>query len=499
MRFDEYRAHDATGLAQLVASGDVTAAELVEVAIMRAREVDPTLNALVQWQEDAARVRAAGALSGPMAGVPFLLKDLFQAQAGIVETSGSRSGASSRPRVTDTVVQRWLDAGVVVLGRTAVPEFGAKGVTEPQAHGATRNPWDPARTPGGSSGGSAAAVASGIVPVAGASDGGGSIRIPAAYCGLFGLKPGRAVVPAGPRAGEMLFGSAVTGVLTRSVRDSAAFLDIVRGSDDDAPFEFAAPSTSHVEALGRPGPRLRIGVAARSALNDAPHPDVLAALDRARDLLVELGHTVEEVASPFDEEQLARDFLVPWFVHLAAEVSSASATARPTTTEFELDTLVLAEIGRATRAVDHDAALARWQDHVRAIAAFHRRFDLLMTPTTAGPAPLIGAFDTPFVERVGARLALALRLGPILGRLGAVQDAVMRSLSAVPYTQSANLTGRPAMSVPLSATVDGLPVGVHFLAPPGGETRLLVLAAELEVARPWFDRIPADVVSERVG
>ncbi|KIQ19872.1 amidase [Rhodococcus sp. MEB064] len=490
MRFDEYRGHDSTGLADLVRSGEVTSAELVDVAIARAEEVDPALGALANRQFDDARARVRGTLAGPMAGVPFLLKDLYQAQAGIVETCGSRSLASSVPTETDTVVQRWLDAGVVVIGRTTVPEFGSKGVTEPDLHGPARNPWALDRSPGGSSGGAAAAVAAGIVPVAGASDGGGSIRIPAAYCGLFGLKPGRGVVPSGPRSGEPLFGAAVTGVLTRSVRDSAAFLDVMRGSDPSAPYEFAAPGRSYAESLSAQGRTLRIGVHTGSALNASPNPEVVAAVHAMRDLLTDMGHVVEDARPAVDEEQLARDFLTPWFVHVAAEVARHTRTGRPSRSDFELDTLVLAEIGRATSAVDYDAAIGRWHDHVRALGTFHQHYDLFLTPTTAEPAPLIGAFDTPFAERLGARAGLALRLGPVLGRLGVVQDAVMRSLSAVPYTQLANVTGRPAMSIPSAWTPEGLPVGVQFVAAPGGESTLLQLARDLEEARPWFATVP---------
>ncbi|MGB7364629.1 MAG: amidase, partial [Rhodococcus sp. (in: high G+C Gram-positive bacteria)] len=321
---------------------------------------------------------------------------------------------------------------------------------------------------------------------------GGSIRIPAAYCGLFGLKPGRGVVPAGPRNSEMLLGSAVTGVLTRSVRDAAAFLDIMRGSDPDAPYEFAMPAVAHVDALAEPGRKLRIGVQTHSALNPSPHPDVLAALDKTRDLLLGLGHVVEEARPSIDEEQLAQDFLVPWFVHVANGVAeSASDRGNPGRSEFELDTLVLAAIGRATSAVDYDAAIERWHVHVRALSEFHRRYDVLLTPTTAEPAPRVGAFDTPLVERLGSRVAVALHLGPVMGRLGVVHDAVMRSLSAVPYTQLANLTGRPAMSVPLFSTPTGLPTGAHFTAPPSGETMLLRLAKELEEAQPWFATVPS--------
>ncbi|MGW5268676.1 amidase [Rhodococcus sp. NPDC003994] len=490
MKFEEYRRYDALGLAELVRNGEVTSGELVEVALDRAHRTHAALNAVVQWQDDDARSRSRTALSGPFAGVPFLLKDLAQAQAGVVETAGSRAYRDTRAAETDTVVQRWLDSGLVVIGRTAVPEFGAKGVTESDLFGPTRNPWDTTRSPGGSSGGSAAAVAAGVVPAAGANDGGGSIRIPAAYSGLVGLKPGRGIVPCGPRFSEFFHGGAVTGVLTRSVRDSAAMLDVLRGSDPAAPYVTPTLPDTHLSALNTPGPRLRIGMQSTSALCDAPDPEVVDALRRTRTLLVDLGHVVEDVPPPVDEEALARDFLLPWFVNVASEVA-AIGSARAA--DVELDTMVMAELGRRTTAVDHDAALARWHDHVRALSDFHRRFDLLLTPTTATPAPRIGELATSRLERLGARAALALRLGSVLARVGAVEAGVMRNLSVVPFTQAANLTGRPALSVPLFRTASGLPVGSHFVAPPGGETQVLRLARELEEAMPWFDVTPPNV------
>ena len=233
--WDEYREHDAVGLAELVRSGAVSPVELLEAAMARADAVEPTLNAIRHRLDDDARTRARGPLSGPFAGVPFLIKDLGQHLAGVPTGSGNGSLARFPRPETSMVVRRWLDAGLVVFGRTATPEFGARAITEPVAGGPTRNPWDPSRTPGGSSGGSAAAVAAGVVPVAGGNDGGGSIRIPAAACGVFGLKPGRGVVPSGPDVDEVFHGAAVQGVLSRTVRDSAAMLDVLAGSAPEDP------------------------------------------------------------------------------------------------------------------------------------------------------------------------------------------------------------------------------------------------------------------------
>ncbi|MGJ0120047.1 amidase [Williamsia sp. MIQD14] len=491
MRHDEYVEHDAVGLADLVARGEVTAAELLEAAIARADAVEPSLNSITVRQDDAARDRASGPLAGPLAGVPFLVKDLYQSQRGVVSNNGSRSCANAVAAEDDTVVTRWLDAGLVIFGRTNTPEFGAKGTTEPEAFGAAHNPWDLAHTPGGSSGGSAAAVAAGIVPAAGASDGGGSIRIPAACCGLFGLKPGRGVVPSGPGRSESLYGSAVDGVVTRTVRDSAAMLDVMRGTDPAAPpYVFAEPDATYLDAVSRAPKPLRIGVQRLSVLNNTPDPAVLDALSATCDLLTDLGHVVEEARPAIDEQQLADDFLLPWFVHVASAVDDLRADGAGTS-DFELDTLVMAAIGRTTSGVELEAAHGRWHTHVRALGAFHQRYDLLMTPTVARTAPRLGDYATSSLERLAARTVLTARLGRFLDATGTVTAAILRNLSWVPYTQLANLTGRPAASIPLHQAANGLPIGIQFVAPPGGEGLLFSLAGQLEQALPWRDRRPA--------
>jgi amidase len=492
---DEYTELDGVALAGLVASGATTAADLLAAARRRADAVNPAVNAIVRRLDDEADARVRGDLRGPFAGVPFLLKELHQGQAGVPTSSGCRALSAWAPAETDTVVQRWLDAGLVVFGHTNTPEFGAKGVTEPALFGPTRNPWDLSRTPGGSSGGAAAAVAAGIVPVAGASDGGGSIRIPASCCGLFGLKPGRGVVPSGPVRGEGLHGAGTDGVISRSVRDTAAMLDVLRGEGPDAPFAPADPAGRYADEVGRPPGRLRIGVQTESRLNPDPDPEALAAVDDAVRLLTDLGHDVEPARVEYDDVELARDFLLPWFVRVAGAVAEARRDSPGGSSGrggFELDTRVMAAIGRTTRASDYSATLDRWHGYVRALSAFHRRYDLLLTPTTATPAPPVGALATSRAERLGAELVLAARAGRVLKRLGIVEQAVHRNLSWVPYTQLANLTGRPAASVPLYWTPGGLPLGVQFVAPLGGDGLLLRLAAQLEAARPWSGRRPPE-------
>ena len=486
MNFDEYRAHDATALAGLVANGDVSPAELLAAARQRAVEVNPRINAIVRDVPTSAYAPP----SGPFTGVPFLIKDLAQAYAGLPTSSGSRALTSMPAAEHSTVVQRWLDAGLVIFGKTNAPEFGAKGITEPVAWGPARNPWDLTRTPGGSSGGSAAAVAAGIVPCAGANDGGGSIRIPAACCGLVGLKPGRGLTPLGPATGEAMHGAAVQGVVSRTVRDTAAMLDVIAGGEPWGPFVPGLPDASFTSCVGADPGRLRIGVRVPSAINPTPDPEAFAAVESTVRALTELGHHVEELPqAPYDDAALARDFLLTWFANLAWEVAETKRLTGVGDDSFERDTLIMAALGRATSAVDYVDAVARRHEHTRRLTTFFESFDLLLTPTLATPPPTIGQFDLPVGLQRASDVLLKTRTAGLLRYTKIVDDMVDQNLGWVPYTQLANLTGRPAISLPLHWTADGVPLGVQFVAPLQGESTLLALAAQLEQAVPWADRL----------
>ena len=489
MDHEQYREHDAVALAELVRGGQVGAGELLEAALARAESVNGRINAISEPMPGAGRDLAAAAPSGPLSGVPFLLKDLGHEWAGSTCNYGSRALRGSRNTETGEVVRRWLDAGLVVFGRTNAPELGIKPVTEPAAFGPTRNPWDLARTAGGSSGGAAAAVASGIVPMAGASDGGGSIRIPAACCGLFGLKPGRGLVPAGPAQSESFYGAALDGILSRSVRDGAAGLDALVGHDPAGPYPSARPERSFTSEVERDPRPLRIGFSASSALGD-PHPEAVAAMTGAAELLESLGHHVEQVPMPADLDGLAIDFLQAWSVKVAAQIDQARSARGARPREFELDTRLLAAGGRAVRGPEHVVTVERWHEHTRRLAAFHAEYDLLLTPSLAAPPVRVGELETPLAKRAAGRAVLALRMGKLLRTTGLVDDVARENLKHVPYTQLANLTGRPAMSVPLHWTAGGLPLGVQFVGPLAGEGTLFSLAAQLERARPWADRRP---------
>lgn len=486
MDYSEYRRFDAVGLADLVARKEVAPSELLETAISRAEQVDGNLNAIVRPMYDLARERASGALAGPFAGVPFLIKDLGQDYAGLPTSGGSRSLRGHVAAGHSVVVQRWLDAGLVVFGKTNTPEFGTKSVTEPEAWGPTRNPWDTTRTPGGSSGGSAAAIAAGIVPVAGASDGGGSIRIPAACCGLFGLKPGRGLVPAGPLHAEGFHGAATDGVISRTVRDSAAMLDVLTsGSDPGGPFPAYRPGTPYAEAARREPGRLRIGFTTVSPIGTPVAPEAVAAVEDAVRLLTDLGHTVEEAGPDLDGRALADDFLLMWGCRAAATIAEIRRTTGARAADFELDTRLLAGAARGVSVPAYLTAHDRWNAHARSLAAFHEQYDLLLTPTLAGPPVAIGELDTPRALRVLGEAMLRLRLAGPVAKTRLWRDQVVANLAPVPFTQLANITGRPAMSVPLYRTSSGLPLGVQFVGPLAGEAALLALATQLEAARPW--------------
>lgn len=490
MRHDEYAAHDSLGLAALVRSGEVTAAELREAARARSEAVAARINAVVVEVEPAVEAAAVPA-EAPFAGVPFLLKDLGQDLAGYPTSNGSRSLSTTPATEHATVVRRWLDAGLVVIGKTNTPEFGAKAITEPSLFGAARNPWDTDRTPGGSSGGTAAAVAAGIVPSAGASDGGGSIRIPASACGLFGLKPSRGLVPSGPTRGEALGGSATEGVITRTVRDTAALLDAAIGSTAESPYLVAPPRRPLLGELGTDPGRLRVALCTWSSINAGPDVEAVRAARHTADLLADLGHDVVELdRQPVDDAALARDFLTTWFVKLAQSVDDAKRLSGSGDSGFETDTLLMAALGRATSSVRFVQALENRHEHVRRLAAFHETHDLLLTPTTATSPPRISAFDLAAPLVLAQRVLVTARIGGLLRLTPIVEQVIDQNLGWVPYTQLANLTGRPAMSVPLHWTPGGLPIGSQLVGRLGADGLLLRLAAQLERARPWAERRP---------
>jgi amidase len=374
---------------------------------------------------------------------------------------------------TDNLAKQFLAAGFVCLGRTNTPELGLVPTTEPVAFGPTHNPWKAGFTTGGSSGGSAAAVASGMVPVAHANDGGGSIRIPASCCGLFGLKPTRARNPLGPFVGDLMNGLVVEHAVTRSVRDSATLLDATAGADLGAPYWAPPMARPFREEVGASPGRLRIAVVTAAPTGVPIHPDCVAAVRDAATLCASLGHHVEDIASlPVSGEMVTECFVTVWTTGVAWTVDSmARATGRTVTAEnVEPLTWALAEAGRQRSGADYLAAVQGLQMISRAFAMFMRDWDVLLTPVVAEPPPPLGTFD-------------ATPDNPLAG--------FMRAAEYVPFTPLINATGQPAMSVPLWWNAAGLPVGAHFVGRFGDEATLFRLAAQLEIARPWAGRVPA--------
>jgi amidase len=501
MDFARYLQHDATALAALVERGDTTPAELLALALGRNAEVHGRINAVPLLLETQARAQLARTPSGPLAGVPFLIKDGVQDYAGVPTTFGSRSMRGYVPEEHAAVVRRYLQAGLVVFGKTNLPEFALKAVTDSVLYGRASNPWNLGHTPGGSSGGAAAAVAAGIVPMAAGNDGGGSLRIPAACCGLFALRPSRGRVSSGPAIGEVWFGASTEGVLSRSVRDSALALDILSGPEPGDPFDIAPPEAPFRELMRRDPGRLRIGFSTVSPIGTEVHPEAVLAVRRAATLLSGLGHEVEEAAPELDGMALAESYLHLYFGQVPAIVARGKALgARPG--DVELMSRLLVTLGASVSAGRLTTQLAKWNDFSRALACFHSRYDLLLTPTLAHPPIRHGQGDPPRGEQFALDLLQRTGILGILAKLGLLESTVNKiareNLRYVPFTQLANLTGTPAMSVPLHWTADGLPLGVQFVGRFGSEGTLLQLAHQLEGTAPWFDRL-APMTREGAG
>jgi len=463
---------DATALADLVRRKEVKAIELVDASIDRIERLNPSLNAVVTPMYDLARKAALSPLSeGPFAGVPFLLKDLLAEYGGaaLIESS-----ALLRDHVSEQdseLVSRFKRAGLIVVGKTNTPEFGILPTTEPRLFGPSRNPWDTTRTTGGSSGGSAAAVAAGLVPMAHGNDGGGSIRIPASCCGLFGLKPTRGRNPLGPHYGDMFTGLVAEHALTRSVRDSAALLDATSGPDLGDPYWAPLPARPFLQDVGAGPGRLRIALTTQAATGVAVHPDCVAAARDAAALCADLGHEVTEVTPAIDGQVVTQAFMTLWSAGCAWTVDDwARRTGRtPTPDLFEPLTWALQEMGRQHSASAYLLALQDLQKVSRQVARFFLDYDVWLTPTLGEPPVPLGTFDSPPDN-------------PLQG--------LFRAAAFMPFTPVCNITGQPAMSVPLCWNADGLPVGSHFVGRFGDEAALFRLAAQLEQARPWAGRRP---------
>ncbi len=475
---DDTRWLDATDQAALVRSGQVSASELLEAAIERIEALDPAINAVVIRWFDHARAVAAGDLpDGPFRGVPFLLKDLWATYAGQPISNGCRALAEVlQPSDADTtLVARFRAAGFVTAGRTNSPEFGSLPTTEPLAWGATHNPWDLARTPGGSSGGSAAAVAAGLVPIAHASDGGGSIRIPASCCGLVGLKPSQGRISLGPVRDESNLG--VELCVSRSVRDTARLLDAVHGPGVGDTVIAAAPGRTYVEELGADPGRLRIGLLDHHPYGADVHPECAAAARSAGALLESLGHHVEVGFPPaLADTSFASRFGAMWSTNMGASAARVAALLGRDLRAGDLEPVNQAQVdwARSVNGVDYALALSANVAFRRAVQQWWADgWDLLLTPTLGEPPPPLGSFANDETNPMAP---------------------MHRAGQFVPFTPAFNASGQPAISLPLhwAATPDGsmLPIGVQLVAAYGREDVLLRVASQLEAATPWSHRRP---------
>lgn len=468
--FPDYLEYDALGLAELVRRKEVKPDELLEAAMARVEAINPKLNAVVTKMYDEARsTMARGITDGPFTGVPFLLKDLGASYEGARNTAGSRLFRDNIAGEDDELVRRYKASGLVTIGRTNTPEFGLNASTESALLGPCRNPWDTTRSTGGSSGGSGAAVASRMVPIAHGSDGGGSIRIPSSCCGVFGLKPSRGRQPTGPDVGEAWEGFATTHALSVSVRDNAALLDVSAAPEVGAPYGIPAPERPFLDEVEASPGKLRIAFFTRGA-SAKTHPDCVTAVYEAAKLCEELGHDVTEAAPELDYEALRSAFSLVLHAHTAAMLDQfAELTSRNVMDIVEPATQGWAEPGWKATAAELAGTKPIINAGTRVVGEFLTRYDVMLTPTLGAPPPKLGHLDTMTLS---------------------FEEFHRRLFDFIPFTWLHNLTGLPAMSLPLHWNEEGLPIGVQVAGRYADEATLYRLAGQLERARPWRHRIP---------
>jgi amidase len=479
MAIAEYEDLDGLGMAALVRNGDVTALELIEEAIARIEARNPILNAVIYKMYDQAReLASSGVPDGPFAGVPFMLKDNIVHCKGTPTTHGCKFLIDVPPSDFDTIlVQRFKRAGLITVGKTNTPEMALSGVTEPTFWGPTRNPWDTSRTPGGSSGGSGAAVAARIVPMAHAGDGGGSIRIPSSCCGLVGFKPSRMRTPQGPDHDAIWEACATEFALTRSVRDSATLLDQVGGQAVGAFYSTPPQVRPYAEEIASDPAPLRIAYSARGPADFDVHPDCRAAVEHAAKLCADLGHHVEEATPPLSAdliEAMGAAFMGMIAVEIAADVVEMARLVgrEPTANDFEATTWTLIERGRAFSGPEAVGFKRVFHQVARAVGPFFEDYDVYLAPTLGKPPLSVGELNPMDPD---------------------FDDYFARLFDFIPFTPLFNITGQPGVSLPLHWNDQGLPIGVQFLSKMGAEGVLYQLAGQLERAQPWADRRPPDL------
>jgi len=468
----EFERYDGLGLAELIRTKEVTVEEVLAATLERIEARNPAINAVVTRMDEQARAAVrAGLPDGPFKGVPYLLKDLGALYTGVVTSNGSNLFASYLADHDSEIVARMKRAGLVIVGKSNTPEMGIAPSTEPRLHGVTRNPWSLGHSAGGSSGGAAAAVAAGMLPMAHATDGGGSIRIPASACGLFGLKPTRARNPMGPDAGEGWSGASIGHAVTWTVRDSAALLDATSGPDVGDPYWAPPPARPFLSEIGRDPGRLRIALTTTPWIEGPVDPECAEAARAAGRLCESLGHHIEEARPQIDEAAWLKSTLVIVTASLGFAVETrATALGRALKSDdVERITWERVELGRTFSATDYARAIHTVHRTGRVVARFLERYDVLITPTMAKPPHPLGVLSLSSPDSAAFTAARSASVG---------------------FTSLFNSSGHPAMSVPLSMSRSGLPLGVQFVARFGDEATLFRLASQLETAAPWKDRRP---------
>lgn len=483
-----YWLYDGIGLAELIKKKEISVDELLAAVISRIEEKNPSINAVIHKMYEQAKKEID--FSGSFAGVPILLKDITQEIKEEPITSGSKAYQGYLAKDDSEFVRRMRNTGTILMGQTNVPEFALMGITEPTHYGPTRNPWNLDHTPGGSSGGAAAAVAAGLVPIAGANDGGGSIRIPAAYCGLFGLKPTRGRTPVGRSLGRHWQGASADHILSRSVRDSAMMLDLLKGYEKGAAFAAPPIDESYYDIIQKPlGTKLRIAYSVVSPIGAEVHDECKNAVMNTVKLLESMGHSIEEKEPPVDGKKIAKSYMTLYFGEVAAALASLEEVLgrKAKIGDVEPTTWILGLLGKVTSAEEWVLALREWDTAAFLMEEFHETYDLYVTPTTAFPPAKIGELDLKSSEISLIKVIDTLKLSSFVKKSGFIDQLIETSLKRTPFTQLANLTGQPGMSVPLHLTKDGLPTGVQFMAAKGREDLLFAMAAELEQTDNWID------------
>ncbi len=491
--FPEYDHYDALGLAELVRNGHVTPGEICDEAIGCIERMNPKINAVILHAFESARKTARDTrLKGPFAGVPFLTRDLLTSYTGVPLNTMDTAGGQFLSRCESELTRRLKAAGVVILGETNTPGSCLSVCNSARFPGPARNPWNLACEPGGSGGGSAAAVCSGMVPMASGGDACGSIRIPASCCGLFGLKPTRGRTPTGPHQGEIWQGAYAEHVITRSVRDSAAMLDAIQGADLGAPYVIPEPERPYLEEIGRDPGILNIGFTRFSPLDTEVHPECVRAVEQAALLLMSLGHRVEEAWPSIDGPAMAKSFFTVHFSETSADISEARAVLgrKPAASDFQDPVWLFKLLGDVFSASDLVRSLRQWNTISRQMGVFFQRFDLFLTPTCAFGPSRYGKKGANPLEKLLGKVVDQFSRGDFLSVKSVIDDLAVESMAENPFTPVANIAGLPAMSVPLHWTAEGLPCGVQFTGRFGDEATLLSLAAQLEKAQPWFHRRP---------